>query len=177
MYASQASLNEGVGSASASSSSVTPRRPSNDHLVSDVAIAMGRVPGGEGAEFQLRQQLLKSRRNYLAADAPGAPYSKDPLDEGADPSKSERRGRPPPVGSGIIPKWDVDMRQGPGSIGAGPAKPSIPSGTVQLMCKTELPPNASLTGAKGPGYTDRLIFYCTRDHISRIVKKTLNPTE
>jgi len=55
------------------------------------------------------------------------------------------------------------------------AKPLIPSGTVQLMAHTEVPPGASLTGAKGPGYTDRLIFYCTRDHISKIVKKTLNP--
>ena len=40
-----------------------------------------------------------------------------------------------------------------------------------------VPANASLTGAKGPGYTDRLIFYCTRDHISRIVRKTLKGEE
>jgi hypothetical protein len=149
------------------------RRAPSDHVVSDVALAMGRVPGGEGAEFQLHQQLLKSRRNYLAANAPGAPYSKDPLDDNADPSKAKRRGRPPPVGSGIVPKWDVDMR--PSHRGGAGTKPCIASGTVQLMCKTELPANASLTGAKGPGYTDRLIFYCTRDHIGRIVRKVLNP--
>jgi hypothetical protein len=50
------------------------------------------------------------------------------------------------------------------------AKYMIPSGSVQLMCRTEVPLGASLTGAKGPGYTDRLIFSCTRDHINKIVR-------
>jgi len=151
-------------------------RRNNDQIVSQIAIAMGRMPGCEGAEFQQHQQLLKSRKFYLAADARGAPYSKDPLDDNADPFKAHRRQRRPPPGSGIIPKWDVDMRPTDG-INAPTGKPSIPSGTVQLMCKTEVPANASLTGAKGPGYTDRLIFYCTRDHISRIVRKTLKGEE
>ena len=39
-----------------------------------------------------------------------------------------------------------------------------------------MPLGASLTGAKGPGYTDRLIFSCVHDHINKIVRKTLNPT-
>ena len=149
------------------------RHHADNEIVSDVAIAMGRVPGGEGEDFKLHQQLLKSRRNYLAADAPGAPYSKDPLDENADPTKAKRRTRPAPVGASIIPKWDVDMR--PARSDGGRSVKSKSSGTVQLMCKTTVPANASLTGAKGPGYTDRLIFYCTRDHIGRIVRKTLNP--
>ena len=48
----------------------------------------------KGAEFQQHQQLLKSRKFYLAADAQGAPYSKDPLDDNADPFKAHRRRGP-----------------------------------------------------------------------------------
>ena len=48
----------------------------DDQVVSQVALAMGRAPGSQGADFQQHQQLLKSRRFYLSAGAAGAPYSK-----------------------------------------------------------------------------------------------------